>query len=216
MIGFIFATLKEAGPFLKYINARKINDKPFLQLRGGLDSAKNSFLVVICGIGKVSAAAATQYMICRYQMQRIINAGVCGTVNKNSTAFQKGMVLLVSQAVEGDHGVFGIRSSPICCSIDLFLDLPRGRLITNDLPVFEPKHKNEHKNKLPVSSGDLVDMEGAAVARIAALNQVPCTLIKGITDFAAENGRKDLHFNLPDVSKKIARVLIEGLWLKNY
>ena len=212
MIGFIFATLKEADPFLKNIDAQKINDKPFLQFKGRLVSAKNSFLIIICGIGKVAAAAATQYLICSYQVQRIINAGVCGTVNKNTAAFQKEMVLLVSQAVEGDHGALGNLSSPIYCAVDLWPDLPRAKLITSDCPVFEP----DHKKKLLATSGDLVDMEGAAIARVAALNKVPCTLIKGITDFAAENGRKDLHYNLSEVSKKIAGVLIEGLWLKNY
>jgi nucleoside phosphorylase len=57
------------------------------------------------------------------------------------------------------------------------------------------------------SKGDLVDMEGAAVARVADLFGTPWTLIKAVTDNAGPTGRNTLLSNLSAVSSELARFL---------
>ena len=54
-------------------------------------------------------------------------------------------------------------------------------------------------------------MEGAAIARTAALYQVPWTMIKGITDAAGHTDRATLKKNLPMVSEKIGEILWDKL-----
>jgi nucleoside phosphorylase len=53
--------------------------------------------------------------------------------------------------------------------------------------------------------GELVDMEGAAVARVAMLYGVACAMVKGISDAADETGRQELARNIDRVSGRIAQ-----------
>ncbi len=74
--------------------------------------------------------------------------------------------------------------------------------MTTPVPIFDTRRRNDLAHW-----GALVDMEGAAIAAVANAEGLPCALIKGITDFAAEGGRADLQRRLAGVSRRIAEVL---------
>ena len=74
--------------------------------------------------------------------------------------------------------------------------------MTCDRPVFDA----DWRSKL-AEGGDLVDMEGAAVARVAAMHDVRWSMVKGITDMAVPTDRAELKRNLTAVSEKICRLL---------
>lgn len=202
MIGLIFATNWEARPFLSAIQAELTAPQPFACYT---TNANPDLKVVISRIGKVAAAAACQYLIHVHDVDQIINAGACGLLTE-STEYRVSQVVRVTTVMEGDHEVFGKRPSPTVCSNLLNLDLPTGRLVTCDRPVFDMQ-----KRHACAKLGDLVDMEGAAIARVADLFQVPCELIKGITDKAQPTDRKTLMENLTAVSEKIAELLWQRL-----
>lgn len=201
MIGLIFATKWEARPFLKAIQADLTVAQPFACYA----TANPELIVVISRIGKVAAAAACQYLIHVHAVDQIINAGACGLLTE-STDYSVEQVVRVSTAMEGDHEVFGKRPPPTVCSNLLHLDLPTGRLVTCDRPVFDMQ-----KRHACAKLGDLVDMEGAAIARVADLFNVPCELIKGITDKAQPTDRATLKQNLAVVSEKIGELLLKRL-----
>ena len=203
MIGILFATSFEAKPFLIRTKARQISERPFPVYSSNLPTDKTGCVTVISGIGKVVAALATQALICEHKVDVVVNAGICGALAED---FEPGTVFRVIRTWEGDRGELGATTSPLICSYDLWLDLKGARLITNDTPVFDSK-----KKRLLAQSGDLVDMEGAAVVKTAMMYGTTCHLLKGVTDSADAEGQKTLRKNCKKVSERLAYVLIDGL-----
>jgi 4-hydroxybenzoate polyprenyltransferase len=60
-------------------------------------------------------------------------------------------------------------------------------------------------------AGDLVDMEGFAVAEECRTLGIPCRLIKGVTDFGDHDGKEDIRTHLGPVSENVAEVVLRIL-----
>ena len=202
MIGLIFATMAEAVPFLSLSQAVQIDDKPFRLYKVPTQPA---LLVTVSGMGKVAAALACQAQIREFMVDEIVNAGVCGALHSGS-GNALGALFCVATAVEGDHEVFGEAPQPIISDGHIDWDQRAARLVTCDRPVFDADMRQALS-----ATADLVDMEGAAIARVAAMYQVPWTMIKGITDTAGPQDRSSLNANLGKVSEKIGEILWEKL-----
>lgn len=197
-IGLIFATLQEAEPFLEISRAAPLDDTVLTLYDIGPDIPA---LTVVCGMGKIAAAAACQYLIREHDVGHVINAGVCGALRTDKN-FQPGHIFRIATVMEGDHGTEGQAAPEILCPTHWAEQLPWARLVTCDQPVFDTQRRRQLAAK-----GDLVDMEGAAVARVADLFGTPWTLIKAITDNAGPAARNTLLNNLSAVSSAMARFL---------
>jgi adenosylhomocysteine nucleosidase len=196
MIGMIFATGMEARPFLTLAGAELYVSRPFrLYCAAGFSRLP----VIISGIGKVAAALACQSMILRYGVTHVLNAGVVGALH-DGPEFEVCRLVRIESAVEGDHTVFGRRPAPLMSSGRFGRGLPPARLVTSDEPVFDPDGR-EAFGQL----GQVVDMEGAAIARTAELYGVPWDMIKGVSDLAGPVERETLRRNLFEASDTIAR-----------
>jgi len=204
MIGVIFATMAEAGPFLTLSQAINIDEKPFRVFQV---PTRPDLLITVSGMGKVSAALACQVQIREFKVKEIVNAGGCGSL-QSDPGYCSGAVFCIATAVEGDHEVFGEAPQPIISDGKIDWDQRAARLVTCDRPVFDAEQRQSLS-----ASADLVDMEGAAIARTAAMYQTPWTMIKGITDAAGPSDRATLNSNLVRVSEKIGKILWEKLKL---
>ena len=202
MIGLIFATQVEARPFLDWSQAIEINSDPMAVYQV---PSHPHLMVTISGVGKVAAAVACHSQIKELKVNEIVNAGVCGAL-QNGASFAPGKLFCVTSAAEGDHALPDTPPQPLISDGKLDWDLPAARLITCDRPVFD-----DEKRKAYALAGDLVDMEGAAIARVAAMYGVPWSMVKGITDTAGPTDRDELKRNLIRVSEKICRVLWDQL-----
>jgi adenosylhomocysteine nucleosidase len=200
VIGILYATLQEARSFLKRTGAQQTGDRPFSLFR----LPNPSVLIMISGMGKVSAALAAQTLIREKGCDRLINAGVCGIL-VDSPVLAPGLVMRVSEASEGPPDP-GIQGGSVYCTDNRWPDLPTARLVTVERPVFDA-----HLRRRLAQWGELVDMEGAVVARVAGLYGATCAMIKGITDTADDGQRIDLHRNLAAVSDAIAAHLVNGI-----
>lgn len=198
MIGLIFATRTEADPFLEWSRAVCVNESPLTVFQ--VPSHPHLF-VTISGMGKVAAAVACHSQITELKVGEVINAGVCGAL-QGGVHFAPGRLYCVTSAAEGDHAIQDKASRPLMSDGRIDWDLPAARLVTCDRPVF-----NVEKRDALSSSGDLVDMEGAAIARVAAMYGVPWSMVKGITDAAGPHDRAELKRNLTQVSEKVCRIL---------
>ncbi len=199
MIGLIFATRREAEPFLALSRSAPLDDSllPLFEITLAAPAR-----LVVSGMGKIAAAAACQYLIREQRVSHVINAGVCGAL-QTGEIFQPGAIFEIVSVVEGDHGTKD-RAAPEEHNPGTWsAHLPKARLVTCDLPVFDAGRRL----RLAVK-GDLVDMEGAAVARVAALFHTPWTLIKAVTDGAGAGDRETLRHNLDRISK----ILADHLW----
>lgn len=140
-------------------------------------------MVVVSGVGKTNAAAATQFAIMS-GADEIRNLGVCG-------GFEPGMSIgdlyEVDRAVQYDFdlaklngtavGVLNERTSPY---IPLAVDgrLPAKVLATGD-------HFNDNEADLPLLKSlgvGLRDMEGAAIAHVCERAGVACRSLKCVTN----------------------------------
>ncbi len=202
MIGMIFATGMEARPFLSLAGAERYASRPF---RLYCTSGFSRLPVIISGIGKVAAALACQLLILRYGVTHVLNAGVVGALH-DGPDFDVCRLMQIESAVEGDHTVFGRHPAPLVSSGRFGRGLPAARLVTTDEPVFDPDRR-EAFGRL----GQVVDMEGAAIARAAELYGVPWDMIKGVSDLAGPVERETLRRNLCDASDALARRVWEEL-----
>jgi adenosylhomocysteine nucleosidase len=200
MMGIVFATEAEALPFLELGGFKEVVSAP-LRL---LASHRIAYRVVISGMGKVAAALATQWMIAECRPLRLVHAGICGALG-DPAAIRPGTVFRVTSASEGFPGP-GIPSDSRECAHDLWRNLPAAALVTVERPVFDDGLRAELRR-----FGDLVDMEGAVVARVADLYGLPCSILKGVTDFAGSGERSMLQSRLPAVSAAIAQCLWEEM-----
>ena len=202
MIGVIFATVAEAVPFLSRSKAVQIDDNPFRHFKV---PSQPSLLVTVSGMGKVAAALACQMQIREFMVDEVVNAGVCGALQSDpGTAL--GALFCIATAVEGDHEVLGEAPQPLISDGHIDWDQRAARLVTCDRPVFDADERRALS-----ATADLVDMEGAAIARVAAMYQVPWTMLKGVTDAAGPRDRASLNANLGEVSEKIGDILWEKL-----
>jgi adenosylhomocysteine nucleosidase len=198
MIGLIFATRTEAKPFLEWSQALSMDTDPFEVFQV---PSKPDLFVTISGMGKVASAVCCHSLIKEFKVKEIVNAGACGALREEKR-FSPGELFCITSAAEGDHEQPAKQPQPLISDGQIDWDLPAARLITCDRPVFDIDWRNSLSE-----NGDLVDMEGAAIARVAALYDVRWSMVKGITDKAGPIDRAELRRNLTTVSEKICRLL---------
>lgn len=202
MIGLLIATKLEARPFLALSRPIAVDGWPIPVYR---IASMPRLLVAICGMGKVAAASACQMMIRELKCSEIINAGAAGALVSGAN-FMPGRLFGIASAVEGDHELLGKAPRPLLSDGRADWDLPAARLVTCDIPVFDAQRR-----QTLAGMGDLVDMEGAAIARVAALFDTPWAMLKGVSDTAGPTDRDTLYGNLKMVSQRIGDYLWEHL-----
>lgn len=140
-------------------------------------------LVVISGVGKSNAAAATQFAI-QSGADEILNLGVCGGFEPQ---MKIGDLYEVDRAVQYDFdlaqlngteiGVLNERTSPYI-PMQTSGRYPAKTLATGD-------HFNDNTADLPLLAHlgvGLRDMEGAAIAHVCETAGVPCRALKCVTN----------------------------------
>lgn len=159
--------------------------------------------VVVCsGIGKVNAAACAQILCDRYKVDKLINTGVAGGLED---AVEIGDIVLSTDAVQHDMDCvgFGYKKGVIprmatsefkadeemieiaerCCKeVNPGVGVFRGRVASGDVFVSSAAKKAEIRASV---GGYCCEMEGAAIAQVAYLNNVPFLIIRAISDKAS-------------------------------
>lgn len=157
-----------------------------------------------CGIGKVRAAARTQFLIDHFKVSSIIFTGVAGALNPG---LAMGDIVVSKEVMEHDFCISGTneldRSMAHKYQADpLLVDLAfaageklglrdrmhLGMVLTGDQVIAEKTRKHSLRETY---CGDCVEMEGAAVGTVCWMNQVPFVLIRAISDGADEGILKD-------------------------
>ena len=165
-------------------------------------------VVVRSGIGKVNAAVCTQILIDKYKVKRIINTGIAGSLNKridigdivlsrdalqhdmDATGFgyKLGQIPQMEESVfKGDRTMIYIAEQ--CCKRVLpEIDYHIGRVVSGDQFISD-KEKKEWLIKN--FEGYCTEMEGAAIAQAAYLNNVPFLVIRAISDKADDSAEME-------------------------
>ncbi|MBI5700781.1 hypothetical protein HZC34_02895 [Candidatus Saganbacteria bacterium] len=191
MIGIIFATIREARPFLEKFgqNVEDIDQHPLL-----VEVSNENLVVCICGMGIERAANGTEALLENKKVGSIINAGIAGALNNN---FNIGHVASVSKVVNRISNSYYIP-----CGADLWTALPAAVLVTSPEPVFDDTARIE-LSKI----ADIVDMEFAEIARVCRDHKIKFSAIKAISDLAGGGDRARLYKNIDRLSDIIGELL---------
>lgn len=170
-------------------------------------------VVVTCGIGKVNAAVCTQILIDRFEVEKIINVGIAGGLNKD---IYPGDIVVATNLVQHDMDVrfFGdpLGQVPRLKTYDFKCDEKlvkianeaiahiggvksyTGRIISGDQFVSDAE-----KQKFLGTHFDAfaVEMEGASIGQVCYLNQMPFVVIRSISDNAINGSHMDYEIFAP-------------------
>lgn len=169
-----------------------------------------SVVVVKSGIGKVCAALCAQILIDRYAVDAIVNTGVAGGLHAELAV---GDFVVADSAVQHDFDLTafdyakgympaggGDNRLPSFWQTDPSLEARfvhaaetvkaernatfrclGGVIASGDVFVCDGGLKSELVQQYNAVAAE---MEGAAIAQVAALNQIPCAIIRAISDLA--------------------------------
>ena len=176
--------------------------------------AARNIVITCSGIGKVNAAMAAMMLVEHYHADLLLVVGTAGKLNgREGNCFQ------IIEAVQGDYGasragsfvhyragawpIGEAHAEPFRAAIMPDTGLPEERIITSDCFVESAEHGSRLHKAL---SGDIVDMETAAVAQAAARMDVPWAAIKATSDDANGDSAGDFQANL----KRAARLAADA------
>ncbi len=197
MICYIIAMAKEAEPVIKCMKA--VTDKTECGKRvvtGKLFSKKAA--VVVCGVGKVNAAAGTQYAIDKLGADVIVNIGVAGGLNGSVRIAE---IYGIDAAVQYDFDLTQLNGTPLgtldeCKTNYLPLSVAAGfslkKLATGDR--FNDS-REDYETITRVLGADVRDMEGGAIAQVCMHAGVKCYAFKIISDLAGSGSTTEQYLN---------------------
>lgn len=154
-------------------------------------------LLLVCGVGKVNAAAAAQRAIDAGATE-VLNAGLCGGFGDG---VELGGVYEVADAVEYDfdlarlngtaRGVLNERTSPYIplATVGRFA---AKRLATGDRFTDD---ESDHSYLAVELKAELRDMEGGAIAHVCERAGVRCRALKCVSDVAGRGGMVGQYFD---------------------
>ncbi len=164
--------------------------------------------VVRSGIGKVNAAMCAQILASVFDVELIINTGIAGSLDKK---IDIGDIVLSTDALQHDVDAvaFGYPKGQIprmdklafptdekladiaenCCrKVCPDINVFRGRVVSGDQFIADKEVKNNITSEF---GGLCTEMEGAAIAQAAYLNNIPCLIIRAISDKADNSASMD-------------------------
>ena len=208
MIGIICALSIEVEELTKLLENKQENSYAKMKYISGTINGKE-VVMTECGIGKVNAAMSTQVMIDRYNPDVIINSGIAGSVSKE---LKIGDIVISKDCVQHDFDgtQMGDPKGLIQYNDETRIDIPVSVDVAQKL--FEACKDIENTNvKLArIATGDIFvadkamrqsvadefdavacEMEGGAVAQVCYRNEVPCAVLRCISDDFDENDFMD-------------------------
>jgi adenosylhomocysteine nucleosidase len=144
------------------------------------------------GWGKIAAAASTQYAVDRWQPALLVNLGTCGGFSGDITA---GTIIMadftlvydiIEQMGNPDEALAHYAVEPDLSWLGKPYPMPvrRELLISADRDIV----RAEIEELRALYGAAAADWESGAIAYIAARNQVPCLILRGVTDVVSPDG----------------------------
>lgn len=208
IIGIIGAMEEEIKLIKQQMSDIQVTKKAGLEFFSG--KLKNSRLIVVrSGIGKVNAAMCTQLLIDLFKPEYIINTGVAGAISEE---LEIGDIVLSTELIEHDFDVtaFGHKKGVIprmdncifkademlieraekSAAMLEGINIKKGIIVSGDIFVGSSELK---ESLLKDFSADCAEMEGAAIAHVCYLNNIPFLVIRAMSDKA--NGEANSNFD---------------------
>ena len=205
-IGIIGAMVEEVSELKASLQDAKVTKIARMEFCEG--SFGNTDVVVVqSGIGKVNAAACAQILINHFGVTHVMNTGVAGSLNAK---IDIGDIVVSTDAMyhDVDATIFGyakgevpqvgtasfvademLRKAAVEAVKEAAPDIHvfEGRVVSGDQFISSREVKNNIRDTF---QGDCTEMEGAAIAQVAYINEVPFVIIRAISDKADDSGQE--------------------------
>ncbi len=215
-IGIIVAEIEELDAIKKLMNNIEEINIYNLKVYKGILCDKNC-IIARCGVGKVNASRTCQILTDNFKLESIINFGSAGSLNNDLNI---GDIVIAQKLVQHDFDVtafgrekgfipevgkfFDCDSSLLekCKSIKIkSLQVRTGIIASGDVFCTDINMKENIRTSF---NADCVEMEGAAIAQVCLLNNVPFIVVRSISDIPNGNNHVDFNEYLHCASKNCA------------
>lgn len=210
----------EIYKFCKYIE--NIEFKSFLNFKiyNGTWGKIKVFLLQT-NIGKVNSSISTALLIKKYKINIIINIGYSGSISKkinindivlskNTACYDTNINLIdnfkkykLNKSNYLNLNIKLIKCFEICIK-KIKLNYKKGLIISGDYFINNNIFINNIKKLFP--NAIAIDMESASISHVCYLFDIPCVIIKTISDIAGNDSNKyfkeninNIPFNIPDI-----------------
>lgn len=207
MLGIIGAMDEEVAKLKELMTNIEIKTKAGMDFYRGKLLGKE-VVVVRSGIGKVNAGICTQILADEYAVSAVINTGIAGSLNADINI---GDIVLSTDALQHDMDATGFGYEPgviprmetsvfiadeklrkiakECCKrVNTDISVFEGRVVSGDQFISDKEVKDRIVNQF---KGYCTEMEGAAIAQAAYLNNIPFLIIRAISDKADDSATED-------------------------
>ena len=197
----------EVEALKEQMDVKNIVEKASMKFYEGTLRGKD-VVIVQCGIGKVNAGICVQILADLFQVDAVINTGVAGSLRAEINI---GDIVVSTDACEHDMDVIALgykqgiipqmkesffkadrqlveAAIEVCREVNPDINVYEGRVLSGDQFI----SGEEIKNKLiDLFDGFCTEMEGAAIAHAAFLNEIPYVVIRAISDKADGSAHMD-------------------------
>ncbi len=207
MLGIIGAMEEEVSRLTAAMRDVTVTRRASMDFYKGTLAGKEA-VVVRSGIGKVNAGICTQILVDLFQVTQVINTGIAGSLD---ASIDIGDIVLSTDALQHDMDAvaFGYEPGVIprmetsifradeallrvaeaaCKKANPDIHVFTGRVVSGDQFIADKAKKDYLVSQFaPMCT----EMEGAAIAQAAYLNQVPFLIIRAISDKADNSASMD-------------------------
>lgn len=205
IIGIIGAMDDEVNGLKDRLENKSIMTRASMEFNKGTIAGKD-VVVVKCGVGKVNAAICAQILIDEYKVAAIINTGAAGSLDNAINigdivigdkaiqhdmdsvdfGFPLGQVPFLPMEFNGDAALADIVEKR--CKEISGVNVFRGLVVSGDEFVAKKERKAWIKSHFEALC---TEMEGAAIAQCAYLNNTPFLILRAISDKADDSASMD-------------------------
>lgn len=223
MIGIIGAMKIETDMLKNAMTDKEISVYSGIEfVKGKL--GKCDAVVASCGVGKVFAAMCAQTMILKFSPDVVINTGVGGGVGEG---LHIGDIVIAEKLVQHDMDVCGLGCAPgehmelrqvyFPCDENtvntvktaaekLGFTVKTGVIASGDQFISDDESKVRLKN---LFNAQVCEMEGASIAQVCYVNEVPFAVIRAISDGADDDAKMSFEDFAKMAAKRSCDVLFE-------
>ena len=214
-------------------NKQKINKRNLYIYKG--EYLNHKLIVAKSGVGKVNSAMCTQYIIDNFNPDFIINTGIAGGISQELSV---GDIVIGKELIQYDFdtSALGYAKGYMCTGINkdkatkyysddkLILEFEKalstsnteikthqGIIATGDTFVATIEKKQEIKN---IFNATACEMEGCAIAQTSNANDIPCLIVRAISDLADGSAVKSLDIfekEMAEVSASTIETLLKSI-----
>lgn len=227
-IGVIGAMSQEVETLKSQLNNPKTWEKAGAKFYQGT-IGKHEVIVVQSGIGKVLASITTSLLIQQYQVALVINTGSAGGIGQGLSV---GDVVIANQLAyhDVDATVFGYLHGQVPGGMPLYYEaepkfaalmkqaaketahqVKEGLIVTGDSFIADQKKIDEILGHFPTALA--CEMEGAAIAQTAHQFDVPCLVVRAMSDTADHQANVSFDEFIELAGKRSAEMVLHFLAL---